>query len=168
MNKEQVSLTDDFEILDFDNSQRYSFSIDSYRLTPKGRNWHPEGWPEPNSIDRAEMQRQGILKRFTLGADVICYTLSGREGHYRVYAKGIDEALTEQATILCRRFGALTIGSIRVGELKINFFDITWHRFLFPIWLSRGIDPTWDSMDEETTKWQFVDFLNNVVAQSRD
>lgn len=150
------------EIVDYDNHKRFSLNLEDYRLTPQKKDWQPAGWPAPGTIGRAEMPRRGFLKRFTFGPNLLCFTLSGYIGPYRVYVNGVEEVLVGDAELNYNTLGAIAYGFLRVGKIKFSFIDIDWVRIFFPNWLSRAIDPTWDDVDEKLSQWEFGEYLMRV------
>jgi len=147
------------DIVDFDSNKRFSMNSENYRLTKQAKDWQPDGWPTPGGIEHAEFLRQGVVKRFTIGPEVICYTIKGLSGPYRIFVDGVDVPLQKPAKISFKKISIVSYGSINVGKINFRFIDVNWVRILFPNWISRIIDPTWDSLDEEASSWTFGDFL---------
>ncbi len=158
-----ATLVNYIEIIDYDNSKRFSFSLDDYRLTEQSDSWQPEGWPPPGSADRSEMSRRGILKRFTLGPTILCYTLSGDEGGYTMYVSGNLESIDDDMELKYSKFYCFSFGSVKLRSIKFYFVDISWEKIFFPNWLNKIIDPTWDSLDEMSSKNDFQNTLARMA-----
>ena len=151
------------ELVDYDNFRRYSLDLDSKCIKKQPGNWQPKGWPPPGSVARAEMPNRGVLKRFTFGGEIICFHMDSSDKEY-LYRNGNIEKIDLGLSIEYKPVFILTFGVIYLRSITCYFFDISWKRLFFPVWLSKKTDPTWDYLDEECQhEWRFGRFIKSKI-----
>jgi len=162
------------ELKDFDNFNSYSLNKSNMKINRQPNDWQPDGWPEPGTAERSEMKERGWLKNFTFGSKLAIYSLTGKQGPHYILFKGKIFKFDKSKPFWKKyRFFCLSVGTLKLDQ-KINIFiDVSWRQLfstiLFPPWLVKRIDPTWDEIDEMCSKPDdfFDDILSSYLVETK-
>ena len=96
----------------------------------------------------------GIRQTFLIGPTVICYPKASDEGNFIMLVKGVEEKIDSTLDMKSSRVGALYFGSVKLGKIQFRYLYLDWIRIIFPEFIMKRLDPTFDDLDKyENACW---------------